>query len=148
MTSPLPPLPCTGARLRRLTRRVTVFYEHHLRAVGLRLTQYSLLAHLDTEPQGLVALAERLEMDRTTLTRGLKPLLSAGWVAQAAGQDARQRLLVLTPAGVAQRARAHAVWARAQRDLEAAIDRAFVAELNQTLDEALLRLKPALPEDN
>jgi DNA-binding MarR family transcriptional regulator len=148
MTAPLPPLACTGARLRRLTRRVTVFYEQHLRTVGLRLTQYSLLAHLDTEPQRLLALAERLEMDRTTLTRGLKPLLAAGWIVQTSGRDARQRLLALTPSGLEQRARAQTVWAHAQRELEAVMDRAFVAELNQTLEEALVRLKPALPEDN
>ncbi|WP_323002335.1 MarR family winged helix-turn-helix transcriptional regulator [Denitromonas sp.] len=148
MTTPPLPLPCTGARLRRLTRRVTVFYEQYLRSVGLRLTQYSLLAHLDTAPQSLLALAGRLEMDRTTLTRGLKPLVAAGWVVQHPGRDARQRLLSLTPDGVVQRARARAVWAQAQLDLEAAMDRSFVAQLNHTLDEALQRLKPALPEDN
>lgn len=153
MTAPIPspmipPLACTGARLRRLTRRVTVFYEQYLRSVGLRLTQYSLLAHLEPEPQSLLALAERLEMDRTTLTRGLKPLLAAGWVSQSTGRDARQRLLALTPAGVAQREIAQAVWANAQRELEAVMDRAFVADLNHTLEEALARLKPALPEDN
>ncbi len=148
MTSPPLPLACTGARLRRLTRRVTVFYEHYLRTVGLRLTQYSLLVHLEPTPQPLQMLAEKLEMDRTTLTRGIKPLVAAGWVVQTPGPDARQRLLALTPEGVDQRTRAREVWARAQLDLEAVMDRAFISELNLTLEDALLRLKPALPEDN
>ncbi|MCZ4304515.1 MarR family winged helix-turn-helix transcriptional regulator [Zoogloeaceae bacterium G21618-S1] len=148
MIASLPPLACTGARLRRLTRRVTVFYEQYLRTVGLRLTQYSVLAHLEPEPQPLQVLAEKLEMDRTTLTRGIKPLVAAGWIVQTPGADARQRLLALTPEGVVLRARAREVWARAQLELEAVMDRDFVAELNLTLEAALQRLKPALPEDN
>ena len=144
-----PPLPCTGARLRRLTRRVTVFYEQYLRPVGLRLTQYSVLVHLDTEAQSQQVLAHRLEMDRTTLTRALKPLVAAGWVCRCeAGNDARRRLFALTPAGVAQRDAAQVAWREAQLALEAVLDRAEVADLNAQLDAALERLKPALPEEN
>ena len=43
-----------------------------LRPLGLRLTQYSVLVHLGSAPQALLELAERLEMDRTTLTRSLR----------------------------------------------------------------------------
>ena len=142
------PLPCTGARLRRLTRRVTVFYEQHLRAAGVRLTQYSILAHLDRTPQPLTALAERLEMDRTSLTRGLRPLIESGWVSESRGEDARRHLFVLTSAGIAQRELAHEHWRVAQLALEDALERDFVAQLNQTLEDGLVRLKPALPEDN
>jgi len=142
------PLPCTGARLRRLTRRTTGFYEHFLRAEGLRLPQYSLLMHLSDSPQALQPLAERMDMDRTTLTRALKPLVASGWVAQSAGTDARQHLFALTAAGQAKRASAQAVWADAQRALEAVLSRDFVAALNRTLEDALARLKPALPPEN
>lgn len=142
------PLPCTGARLRRLTRRVTVHYEHYLRSLDLRLTQYSLLMHLGTAPQSLLELAERLEMDRTTLTRGLRPLARRGLLAESRGSDARMRLLALTPAGEALRLEARACWAQAQLDLEQVLGRAFVEELNAALEEGLARLKPALPPEN
>ena len=92
-------LTCTGARLRRLTRRMTVFYEQYLRSVGLRLGQYSILAHLSSEPQSLLELAARLEMDRTTLSRGLRPLILNGWVVESRGTDARQHLFALSGAG-------------------------------------------------
>ena len=59
-----PPVACTGARLRRLTRRVTAFYEHHMRESGLKLSQYSLLAQLSEIPQSLTALADRMEIDQ------------------------------------------------------------------------------------
>jgi DNA-binding MarR family transcriptional regulator len=142
------PLPCTGARLRRLSRRMTVFYEQHLRREGLSLPQYSLLMHLSEAGQPLMALAERMEMDRTTLTRALKPLEAAGWVSAQPGQDARVRLFALTAAGRDRRRDAHACWVEAQLALEAAIGRDFVERLNQSLEEALARLKPALPPEN
>ena len=94
------PVACTGARLRRLTRRVTAFYEHHMRESGLKLSQYSLLAQLSETPQSLTALADRMEIDRTTLTRSLQPLLEQNLVGESSGTDARQRLFVLTAGGL------------------------------------------------
>jgi DNA-binding MarR family transcriptional regulator len=139
------PLPCTGARARRLTRRLTSFYEHHLRGVGITLPQYSLLMRLSDVPQPLTRLAQCLEMDRTTLTRNLRPLLERGWVEETAGPDARRRLLLLTRAGARFRARANARWKHAQLTLENQLGRDFVAGLNARLEQALRRLKTASP---
>src|ERR1700704_3282346 len=104
------PVACTGARLRRLTRRVTSHYENHLRASGLKLSQYSLLAQLSDVPQSLTGLAKRMEIDRTTLTRNLQPLLDQGMVGESSGPDARQRLFVLTARGARMRAAARKQW--------------------------------------
>lgn len=142
------PLPCTGGRLRKLTRRMTSFYEQHLRGIGLKLSQYSVLMNISREPQTLRQLADRLEMDRTTLTRSLKPLVDRGWVAEAAGDDARQRLLILTPSGQRFRQEAQATWRQAQLSLEAQLGREFVLNLNTQLESALSHLKPGLPEEN
>ena len=142
------PLVCTGARLRRLTRRVTAFYEHHMRDSGLKLSQYSLLAQLSEVPQSLTALADRMEIDRTTLTRGLQPLLEQGWVAESSGTDARQRLFVRTASGIRARNAARTYWRQAQLALEQHLGQDFVANFHAQLDQALSRLKPALPEDN
>ncbi|HEX9389900.1 MAG TPA: MarR family winged helix-turn-helix transcriptional regulator [Usitatibacteraceae bacterium] len=142
------PLPCTGARLRRLTRRMTSFYEQHLRGLGLKLGQYSVLVHLGREPQTLMHLADELEMDRTTLTRGIQPLIEHGWVSEVPGSDARQRCFVLTAQGERFRQDAEAQWCQAQLALEARLGRDFTANLQAQLDQALDRLKPALAEDN
>lgn len=127
---------------------MTVFYEQYLRGAGLRLGQYSILAHLSSEPQSLVELAARLEMDRTTLSRGLRPLIANGWVVESRGTDARQHLFALSGAGRDLREIAHARWCEAQLALEASLDRDFVAALHDSLDRALQRLKPILPEEN
>ena len=142
------PLVCTGAKLRRLTRRVTAFYEHHMRDSGLKLSQYSLLAQLSEVPQSLTALADRMEIDRTTLTRSLQPLLERGWVAESSGTDARQRLFVRTASGARARQTARKYWRQAQLALEQHLGQDFVANFHAQLDQALSRLKPALPEDN
>lgn len=142
------PLQCTCGRLRKLSRRMTSFYEQHMRETGLKLSQYSVLSNLSEEPQSIVQLADRLEMDRTTLTRSLKPLLANGWVIEVAGGDARQRLIRLTPQGQTFRQQAHVRWRDAQLALEGQLGRDVVAALNAQMEQALSKLKPALLEDN
>jgi len=142
------PLPCTGGRVRKLMRRMTAFYESYLRSAGVKLSQYSLLANLSDTPQSVLELANRLEMDRTTLTRNLNPLLTAGWVESCTCHDARKREYKLSAEGKAAFARARAEWTKAQLALETQLGRDYVARLNLDLENTLAQLKPALPEDN
>ncbi len=142
------PLKCTGATVRRLARRITSFYEQRMLPCGLKLSQYSLLANLSEHPQSLLALSRRMEMDRTTLTRNLKPLLANRWVAETAGDDARQRLLVLTGSGKRVRQQARDSWKTAQLALEKQLGTVSVARLHAELDHALEKLKAVLPDEN
>src|SRR3546814_20285961 len=91
---------CTCAVLRRATRRLTQVYDEGMRPSGLKLTQYSVLNILaQAENPSITDLADRLMMDRTTLTRNLRPLEKAGWVPIGRGRDARSRALTLTEIG-------------------------------------------------
>ena len=119
-----------------------------MRSTGLKLSQYSLLAQLTEVPQSLTALAARMEIDRTTLTRNLRPLLDQHWVAESAGTDGRHRLFALTAEGSRVRSNARTQWRHAQLALEQHLGRDFVANLHTQLEQALARLKPALPEEN
>jgi DNA-binding MarR family transcriptional regulator len=119
-----------------------------MRDSGLKLSQYSLLAQLSEVPQSLTELADRMEIDRTTLTRSLRPLLEQGLVSESCAADARQRLFVLTTNGARVRTGARKQWLQAQLALEQHLGRDFVANLHTQLELALSRLKPALPEDN
>jgi DNA-binding MarR family transcriptional regulator len=143
-----PSLGCTGAQLRRLTRRVTAFYEHHMRDSGLKFSQYSLLAQLSEEPRSLTALADRMEIDRTTLTRSLQPLLDLGFVGESSGTDARRRLFALTRSGLRMRTETRKQWREAQTALAQHLGADFITHLHTQLELALSRLKPGLPEDN
>ena len=131
---------CTAFRLRKLSRRVSQHYDAHLAGAGLRSTQFSLLGTLlRREPIMLSELADVLEMDRTTLTRNLRPLQAAGWVALGRGSDARTRTVAITDGGRAKWHEARPLWRAAQQSLHAVFGAEHVAALHGVLDTSLER---------
>ncbi|GAP36605.1 MarR family winged helix-turn-helix transcriptional regulator [Piscinibacter sakaiensis] len=137
------PRGCTHLKLRQLARRVGRHYDHCLGQSGLKTTQYSLLSHVDRlGPVRPGALAAALRMEPSTLTRNLRPLQAAGWVALQPGDDARSRHVVLTAAGRAKRAEAQAHWKRAQLALNARLGEDRVAVLHALIDDWLAVLGP------
>ena len=127
---------CTCARVRRLARRVTQLYDHVLAPSGLRVTQYSLLTQLlGQDGIGMGPLAAVLDMERTTLTRNLRPLLDAGLVELAPGStDARVRVVRLTRAGRARHAKAARLWRVAQDQVDRTLGKREVASLHRLFD--------------
>ena len=148
-TLPVPPQPlgCTCFRVRRGSRAVSRLYDQHLARAGLRTTQYSLLKRVAAGPLPISALAAKLAMERTTLSRNLKPLEQAGWVLLAPGDDPRQRIVSITQAGRAAIAQAAQSWQAAQAQLEGALGVGEVAELHRRIDAALARLTPLIEEN-
>lgn len=132
--------PCTCFQLRRATRRVTQLYDRHLAAAELSLNAYSIL-HRSSQPRPLGELADTLGMDRTTLTRNLKPLLEAGLLSSAPGEDSRQRQLHITAAGKHRLQKALPLWQQAQQEVEALFGNARIADLNQQLEALTLALE-------
>jgi DNA-binding MarR family transcriptional regulator len=133
---------CTCHRLRQLTRRLTKRYDASLAPVGLRVTQYSLLATLCRNgPATMSRLATLMEMDRTTLTRDLKPLGDAGLVNVAAGEDARERIVSATGRGRRTWRAARDSWRRAQDEVQRVLGVDRVAALHELLDASLGRLR-------
>ncbi len=144
---PALPQGCTCARLRRLTRRITAVYDRELAAAGLRVTQYSLLSVLKRAAGAggmpVTELAASMDMDRTTLTRNLKPLIDQGYASLAPdAQDRRVRRALLTPQGskVLEAARPH--WLRAQQDVNRTLGEATVADLHHWLDAVTPAFRP------
>ncbi|HTS53888.1 MAG TPA: MarR family winged helix-turn-helix transcriptional regulator [Burkholderiales bacterium] len=135
---------CTCFKLRRLTRRVTAVYDRALSVAGMRVTQYSLLGHLrGLRGVPMSELAEMLDMDRTTLTRNLRPLLEAGWVeVRASDEDARVRLVQLTSAGEERWRAARTCWRQAQDEVSATIGADRLAALHQMLESAVPLFRP------
>ena len=88
---------------------------------GLKITQYSLLSHVvQLGPIRRSDLAQRMQLDASTLTRNLQPLVAHGWIDAGPGADARSRLVSATDAGRAKRAEAQRAWKQAQLALNAA----------------------------
>jgi DNA-binding MarR family transcriptional regulator len=134
----LVPRGCTNLRLRQLVRRLDQHYDAELAKAGLKTTQYSLLSHVvKFEPVGPGALARAMKMQPSTLTRNLRPLVAAGWVAQAAGADARSRSITSTAAGREKRGEAQRRWKTAQLRLNQLLEPGRVVALHALVDQCM-----------
>lgn len=125
---------CTCFQLRRAARQVSQVYDRELAAVDLSLNEYSILRHAQSGPRLLGELADALGMERTTLTRNLRPLLDAGWLQEARGDDARQRVLSITPRGIKRIESAKPHWKRAQARIESSFGKEATTRLRDDLD--------------
>jgi DNA-binding MarR family transcriptional regulator len=89
---------CLCLNLRMASRVVTQRFDEALAAVDLRATQYTA-------------------MDRSTLSRNLRPLMARGLVRQAPGANGRQRQLELTSKGLDLLRKAVPIWRTTQAAL-------------------------------
>lgn len=132
------PAGCSSFKLRQLSRRVSQHFDHIVGEAGLRTTQYSLLSHITRlGPIRPGELAASMEMDPSTLTRNLQPLIAHGWVVVGAGADGRSRSIEATDAGRAKRSEAQREWKRAQVALNDRLGPQRVAQLHSVIDECL-----------
>ncbi len=101
--------------MRKVTRSVTQYFDRFLEPAGIRATQFTLLAALfSTKGKTLTEIAESLVMDRTTLTRNLKPLEKLGLIATVQTLDKRSKAYVLTEKGEQIVERCVPLWQQAQ----------------------------------
>ena len=140
--SPPKLMACTCSRLRKVTRRVSQIYDRSLEGSGLTVTQYALLAYLQSyDGISIGALAEKMVMDPTSLTRTLRPLEREGLVVfKPSRSDRRMRALHLTAAGRRTFENAKPAWARTQRFIESVIGEVETPALHAALDRVLERL--------
>lgn len=107
---------CHGVRkaARQLARR----YDDAFRPIGITSGQFSILAAMLRDAAvPLGDLAELLGLDRTTLTRNLKPLEAEGLVSTVADDDDRRvRGLRLTEKGRSVMSEAIPLWRTAQQE--------------------------------
>ena len=135
------PVGCSSFKLRQLSRRVSQHFDRIVGSTGLKTTQYSLLSHVaKLAPVRPGELAAHMEMDASTLTRNLQPLVAQGWVEVGPGDDGRSRCVTVTPAGRAKRAQAQREWKRAQLALNERLGASKVARLHALLDECLVSM--------
>ncbi|QMV18104.1 MarR family transcriptional regulator [Granulicella sp. 5B5] len=119
---------CYCAAARRVSRRLVRVYEEALRPAGVNPAQFELMQHLRARPglsQGALAVA--VDLDQTTLSRNVRGMMAAGWVAVSAGMgDKRVSTYALTEAGMAVLQAAVPLWKEATVRVEAAVGDAEV----------------------
>jgi DNA-binding MarR family transcriptional regulator len=145
----LRPQGCTNMKLRQLLRRVAQHYDAEVGKTGLKTTQYSLLSHVfKLGPLRPGDLARAMKLDASTLTRNLKPLVSAGWLTLEPGSDARSRLVSITDSGREKRSEAQRRWRVAQEGINQMLGHERVLALHALIDESLERLSPGPGADD
>src|SRR5262245_34262345 len=107
---------CLG--LNRAARAISRRYDAAFKPIGITSGQFAILAALKRDkPMPLSEMADLLGMDRTTLTRNLRPLEGLELVAIRPGaQDRRIRNLTLTAKGRKLLKEAVPLWRKAQRE--------------------------------
>ena len=106
---------CTCANLRKAVRAVSQLYDDAFRPIGLRATQFGLLGATGMlGPLTINRLAEAIVMDRTTLTRNLRPLEKQGLLRIRPGKDRREREVSITKRGEIILATGYPLWKKAQ----------------------------------
>lgn len=124
---------CCCFGLRKVTRAVTQFYDRHLEPANIRATQFTLLLELSAAAgKTLTEMAEGLVMDRTTLTRNLKPLEKAGFITTVKLSDRRSKGYALTDLGRQAIEKGVPLWRKAQ---EAIVGKLGNERYHKILDE-------------
>jgi len=120
---------CLALRARRLERTLTRLYDRELRGVGITGSQLGMLVAIALLPNPTgAALGERLDLEKSTVSRNLARLAAAGLVDDRDG-------LRLTSRGAAAIRAGHTAWRRAQAQAQARLDAPQLALLRSVTVE-------------
>jgi DNA-binding MarR family transcriptional regulator len=134
---------CVAVRVRLLNRLVTGIYDAALRPHGLGVGQSNVLGAVGfAGPLTPTALARVLVMDKSTLTRDVRPLLAKGWLRKGPGPDKRSHTLELTAAGRAKLAATVPAWRAAQAEVRQVLGDAAVAGVFAGVERVWAALDP------
>jgi DNA-binding MarR family transcriptional regulator len=131
---------CICTSLRMAARVVTREYDRALQPAGVSTNAYAILARIEKDgPMAIGALATRLALDRTTLSREIDALVLARLVSVTRDPaDRRRRVVSLTAEGARRVELARPLWAKAQRELAGRFDGdravALVGELHALVE--------------
>ena len=130
---------CVCFNIRKSARALTQLYDEALRPTGLRATQFTLL--VATRVMGtatISSLAKGLVMDRTTLTRNLKPLEKQGFIRVMPGkEDRREREITLTLGGQEILSEAFPLWKSVQQSVVESLGKRRVTRLMKDLSATI-----------
>jgi DNA-binding MarR family transcriptional regulator len=127
--------------LRKLARLASQRYDRALAPAGLNINQYSILRRAARGSRAIGDLARELGMDRSTLSRDIKPLIAAGWIERVDDEDGRKRRIAVTAAGKRKIDIAQPLWRKAQDAIDTGLGHDQVEELHGRLDRVVLLLE-------
>lgn len=128
---------CLCHHSRRAARAVTRAFDEAFQPLGLKASQFNILVAVGCrDGASATAIAAVLAMDRTTLSRNLRPLRDAGYLEVDEGAGRRAGRLALTPAGRTLLRQATGLWRAAQGRLTRNLGAGQAGVLIQSLEAA------------
>jgi DNA-binding MarR family transcriptional regulator len=129
---------CVCLKVRTASRAVTRIYDDAFRPVGLRATQLSVLVAVAFgEAVSIASLSRLLGMDRSTLTRNLRPLEEKGLVALGPEGHHRSRTLSITARGEQLVRKAMPLWEKIQEKVREELKKPHWTNLHAELDHVI-----------
>jgi DNA-binding MarR family transcriptional regulator len=139
---------CTCGELRKAARAVTLLYDDAFKSSGLLSTQFGVLQVIyDIDSVRISELADKLGMDRTTLTRNLSILERDGFIKISQGKDHRTRIVTATQKGRSAVAKATPLWNEVQHKVKQQMGESSWHELMQNL-RGFLKVTDQLTNQN
>jgi len=137
-TKPARHTACTCGSLRKASRRISQFYDAALAPVGIKSTQFSILAEVERGniegPLSMCELATAMVMDRSTLGHNLRPLERDDLLSlRLTLTDRRKRHVALTKKGRSTLRRARRLWRTAEGRFETIFGKRHAADLREVL---------------
>ena len=128
------PLLCINAKLRRLHRLLNAAYQSKIKPFGLRGSMLSILFIIGKRQHiNQKAIADRLVLDASTMSRDLKKLVAKGWVKVSKGQDSRNSELELTAEGYQLLEEVTPVWEELHKKVEAILGKHNILQIDHLI---------------
>jgi DNA-binding MarR family transcriptional regulator len=112
-------------------------YDAALEPVGINVAQFGLLRRLDrssASPVSIQELAQRTELERSTVARNVRVLEKHGFVKVGGSiEDRRAATILLSDEGVAALEQGDPLWQNAQRQVEEMLGRQVASKLRSLL---------------
>ena len=125
---------CYCMTINRAGNAIMDFYDTSLTNVGITAKQYSLLLRLSRlEVANIVELAEYVNLERSTVTRNLKILISNGWICDIAEKNKRGHKYIVTEKGKKQIEKPKFYWDKCQKEIKELLGEERIQNLMESL---------------
>jgi DNA-binding MarR family transcriptional regulator len=135
---------CLAVRARMLSRAVSAIYDRTMEGHDVTISQVNIMVMVGHRPACTPGeIGRTLAMERSTVSRNLRPLLERGWLAGDVGDAGRLRSVRLTQRGEKKVASLIPSWRRAQDLAASLLGQSGAASLKEIGDRLWMRAGPA-----
>ncbi len=132
---------CLAVRIRLLNRTVTNIFDDALRPLGVKVSQLNVLTVVAKRgPTSPGDVGQRLNMEKSTLSRNVDRMRAHGWLKVSEGASGRKQILELGAPGRKLIEKALPLWKKAQAQTEAMLGQRGARSIRHAANTVWARL--------